>query len=93
MVPGQTCAALFGLVAVTGIRIGEALSIPVGGIDLDSGLLPVHPAKSRCERIVPLHPTTVEALAEYEELRARKHPAATAFFVSSGEPGSATILS
>jgi hypothetical protein len=29
-----TYTALFGLVAVTGIRIGEALAIPVGGIDL-----------------------------------------------------------
>src|SRR5216683_297868 len=77
-----TYTALFGLVAVTGIRIGEALAIPAGGIDLDAGLLPVHPAKSRCERILPLHPTTVAALAEYEELRARKHPKATTFFVS-----------
>ena len=77
-----TYTALFGLVAVTGIRIGEALAIPAGGIDLDAGLLPVHPAKSRCERILPLHPTTVAALADYEELRARRHPAATTFFVS-----------
>ena len=77
-----TYTALFGLVAVTGIRIGEALAIPAGGIDLDAGLLPVHPAKSRCERILPLHPATVAALAEYGELRARKHPSATTFFVS-----------
>jgi integrase/recombinase XerD len=77
-----TYTALFGLVAVTGIRIGEALAIPAGGIDLDTGLLAVHPAKSRCERILPLHPTTVAALAEYEELRARKHPKATTFFTS-----------
>src|SRR5713226_6482597 len=80
--PSAGYTALFGLVAVTGIRIGEALAIPAGGIDLDAGLLPVHPAKSRCERILPLHPTTVAALAEYEELRARKHPAAATFFVS-----------
>jgi len=77
-----TYTALFGLIAVTGIRIGEALAIPAGGIDLDAGLLPVRPAKSRCERILPLHPTTVAALAGYEELRARKHPKATTFFVS-----------
>jgi integrase/recombinase XerD len=77
-----TYTALFGLIAVTGIRIGEALAIPAGGIDLDAGLLPVMPAKSRCERILPLHPTTVEALAGYEALRARRHPAATTFFVS-----------
>lgn len=84
-----TYTALFGLIAATGVRVGEALAIPVGGIDLDAGLLPVHPAKSRCERILPLHPTTVAALAEYEELRARKHPKATTFFVSippAGQP-------
>lgn len=50
------CTALFGLLAVTGVRIGEALAIPAGGIDLDAGLLPVAPAKSRCQRILPLHP-------------------------------------
>lgn len=77
-----TCTALFGLIAVTGIRIGEALAVPADGIDLDAGLLPVMPAKSRCERILPLHPTTVKALSEYAELRARRHPKATAFFVS-----------
>ena len=78
-----TCTALFGLIAVTGVRIGEALAIPAGGIDLDAGLLPVMPAKSRCERILPLHPTTVAALAEYDALRARRHPAAATFFVSA----------
>ena len=68
------CTALFGLIAVTGVRIGEALAIPAGGIDLDAGLLPVMPAKSRCQRILPLHPTTVAALADYDALRARSLP-------------------
>jgi integrase/recombinase XerD len=77
-----TYTALSGLIAVTGIRIGEALTIPADGIDLDAGLLPVMPAKSRCERILPLHPTTAGALAEYAALRARRHPAAKTFFVS-----------
>ncbi len=77
-----TYTALFGLIAVTGIRIGEALAIPADGIDLDAGLLPVSPAKSRCERILPLQPSTVEALAEYDSLRRRRHPAAATFFVS-----------
>jgi integrase len=77
-----TYTALFGLIAVTGIRVGEALAIPAGGIDLDAGLLPVMPAKSRCERILPLHPGTVEALADYAALRARRHPEAATFFVS-----------
>jgi integrase/recombinase XerD len=76
------CTALFGLIAVTGIRIGEALAIPAGGIDLDAGLLPVAPAKTRCQRILPLHPTTVAALADYDALRARAFPRAATFFVS-----------
>jgi integrase/recombinase XerD len=78
-----TCTALFGLIAVTGIRIGEALAIPAAGrIDLDAGLLPVTPAKSRRERILPLHPTTVAALRDYDSLRSRTHPAAPVFFTS-----------
>jgi len=77
-----TYTALFGLVAVTGVRIGEALAIPAGGIDLDAGLLTVAPAKSRRERILPLHPTTVAALADYAALRSRKYPGAATFFVS-----------
>jgi integrase len=77
-----TYTALFGLIAVTGIRIGEALAIPAGGIDLAAGLLPVRPAKSRCERILPLHQTTVDALAHYAALRGRRHPAAATFFTS-----------
>ena len=76
------CTALFGLIAVTGVRIGEALTIPAGGIDLDAGLLPVMPAKSRCQRILPLHPTTVAALADHDALRARSFPGAATFFVS-----------
>lgn len=77
-----SCTALFGLIAVTGVRIGEALTIPAGGIDLDAGLLPVAPAKSRCQRILPLHPTTVAALADYDALRTRSFPRAATFFVS-----------
>jgi integrase/recombinase XerD len=76
------CTALFGLLAVTGIRIGEALAIRAGGIDLDAGLLSVAPAKSRCQRILPLHPTTVTALKGYDALRSRRFPAAATFFTS-----------
>jgi integrase len=78
-----TYTALFGLIAVTGIRIGEALAIPAAGrIDLDAGLLSVMPAKSRRERILPLHPTAVAALRDYDFLRSRTHPASPAFFAS-----------
>lgn len=77
------CTALFGLIAVTGVRIGEALAIPADGIDLNAGLVTVMPAKTRCERILPLHPTAVAALAEYAALRERTHPDAVTFFAST----------
>ncbi len=77
-----TYTALFGLVAVTGVRIGEAPAIPDAGIDLDAGLLTVAPAKARRERILPLHPAAVVALADYDALRSRTYPGAATFFVS-----------
>ena len=40
------------------------------------------PAKSRCQRILPLHPTTIAALADYDAVRARAFPRAATFFVS-----------
>ncbi len=87
-----TCTALFGLIAVTGIRISEALSIPADGIDLGAGLLPVRPARIplRAESF-PLHPstrgkpsrnTTSSAPAGTRRPRRSSCP--------SGEPGSAT---
>jgi integrase/recombinase XerD len=82
-VRAATCTALFGLVAVTGVRIGEALAVPAGGIDLDAGLLTAAPAKSRRERVLPLHPATVAALADYGALRSRTYPEAATFFVST----------
>ena len=82
------CTALFGLIAVTGVRIGEALAIPAGGIDLDAGLLPVAPAKSRCQRILPLHPTTAAALADYDALRSAPSPGPRRSSCPRREPGS-----
>ena len=71
-----TCTALFGLIAVTGIRIREALSIPADGIDLDAGLLPVMPAKSRCERILPAAPQHRRSARGIRRApRPRLHPA------------------
>lgn len=56
--------ALIGLLAVTGLRSGEAVALDVEDLDMDRGLLTVT-GKNGKQRILPLHPTTVAALAGY----------------------------
>ncbi|MBF8185513.1 tyrosine-type recombinase/integrase [Nonomuraea sp. K274] len=79
-----TCHALFGLLAVSGVRISEALTLQRDGVDLDSGVLAITSAKSGPPRLVPLHPTATAALSEYADLRDRLRPRARAstFFIS-----------
>jgi integrase len=79
-----TYETLFGLLAVTGMRISEALALRRCDVDLDNGVLAVTSAKSGAVRLLPLHSSTVEALRHYAAERDRGCPAAAAgtFFVS-----------
>jgi integrase/recombinase XerD len=61
----QTYPVLFGLLAATGTRIGEALALNRDEADLKVGVLSVSRGKSRDPRLVPLHETTTAALARY----------------------------
>ena len=80
-----TFETLVGLLAVTGLRIGEALRLDRDDIDLAGGVLRIRQTKFGKSREVPLHPSTVEALAAYalrrDELCPR--PRERAFFVST----------
>ena len=80
-----TFATLIGLLAVTGIRIGEAIALDLGDVDLATGRLTVRHGKFGKARELTLHPSTVEALRRYQRLRHRlaAPPATTAFFVST----------
>jgi integrase len=62
-----TFYALFGLLAATGLRLGEALRLRFGDLTPE-GLL-VRETKFRKTRLVPLHPTTTQALRRYVKLR------------------------
>lgn len=62
---------LFGLIAATGLRLGEALGLGCDEVDLEQGVLTVTRGKSRDPRLVPLHQTTTEALRDYAEQVAR----------------------
>lgn len=65
-----TMRTAIGLLAATGLRIGEALKLRVGDIDHVNDLLVIKAAKS-AERLVPIHPTTPGALLQYIALPAR----------------------
>jgi integrase/recombinase XerD len=75
---------LFGLLSVTGLRIGEALHLQVSDVDLDQALLTIRAAKLGRERLVPLHASTCAVLAAYLAQRAQVFgdKASTYFFVS-----------
>ena len=77
--------ALFGLLAVSGMRIGEAIALEREDVDLDAGLITIRKAKGDRARLVPLHPTSTEALRRYASERDRlcPTPRSRAFFLSS----------
>lgn len=64
-----TYATLFGLIAVTGMRLGEAVGLDLEDVDLERGLLMVRLAKSNKTRCLPVHATTLATLRQYRRLR------------------------
>jgi integrase/recombinase XerD len=80
-----TYEALFGLIAVSGIRRGEAIGLSRDDVDLNKGVVTIREAKFGRSRFVPLHPSATDALRRYAERRDQLCPAARSrtFFVSS----------
>lgn len=66
-----TCSTLFGLIAVTGLRVGEAVSLDVIDVDLESGLLTLRRGKLGKARLLPLSESTTIQLAAYAKERDR----------------------
>jgi site-specific recombinase XerC len=79
-----TFATLIGLLAVTGLRVGEALGLDRDDIRLDAGQLVVRHGKFDKARQLSLHSSSVDALRRYAQLRDRFAPSTgtPAFFVS-----------
>jgi len=76
-----TYVTLIGLIACTGLRMGEALRLREEDFDEQAGTLRVPRAKFGAERTLPLHPSTVQALRRYQSARHR-HPILTdRFFI------------
>src|SRR3546814_460503 len=68
---GLTCSTLFGLIAVTGMRINEALSLDADDVDLDTGIVHIRCGKLGKERLLPVHETAVDQLRAYVAQRYR----------------------
>src|SRR5260370_24381621 len=78
------CQAVLGLLAVTGMRPGEAYALDRDHVDLAHGRLSVINGKYGKSRELALHPSAVIALQEYAGHRDYlcPRPAAPGFFVS-----------
>jgi integrase/recombinase XerD len=66
----EVYATLLGLIAATGLRISEALGLRLHDV-LPDGVLQIRRTKFGKSRLIPLHPTAVDALQRYLEHRRR----------------------
>jgi integrase/recombinase XerD len=66
-----TFPILFGLIAVTGVRISEAIALDVDDVDLDAGVLTIRRGKLGKARLVPLAASATVQLAAYARERDR----------------------
>lgn len=80
-----TYRTLFGLLAATGLRVGEAIRLDRADVELDRGLLTVRDSKFGKSRTLPLRPSTIKALNQYGTARDRlcPGPKEPAFFLSN----------
>lgn len=82
----QTYATLFGLLAATGLRLGEAIALDRDDVDLRAGVLAIRRTKFGKSRFVPVHDSTRKALQRYAQRRdlLAPRPVSPAFLVSEG---------
>jgi len=83
---GATLGTLLGLLATTGMRVGEALALDREDVDLKRNLLIIRRAKGNKSRWVPVHPSTRQVLEDYARLRDGHvpQPASPGFFLWEG---------
>jgi integrase/recombinase XerD len=80
-----THRTLIGLLAATGMRVGEAIRLDRGDLSEADATLMIRESKFGKSRMVPLQPSTLTALQHYGRLRDAVHrqPATVSFFVST----------
>jgi integrase/recombinase XerD len=80
-----TIRTVIGLLAVTGMRIGEAIRLDRDDLDLEYHRLIIHNSKFGKSRQLPLHPTTISVLCDYLEVRdqLKPHPVTAALLIGT----------
>ncbi|NIR31074.1 MAG: tyrosine-type recombinase/integrase [Gammaproteobacteria bacterium] len=80
----HTYSTLFGLYAVTGMRVNEPLRLNRDDVDLAHAVLSVRGTKFGKSRYVPIHPSTQRVLQRYAARRKRlcPNPQSPSFFLS-----------
>jgi integrase len=83
----ETVATMTGLLAVTGMRVGEALRLGRDDVDWDDAVILIRGTKFGKGRDVPVSESTISALVAYARHRDQRRPATTRLFVSlAGTP-------
>ncbi len=79
-----TFQTMIGLLAATGMRVGEAIALRRADTDWAEGVIVVRATKFNKSRELPLDPTTLDALGAYAAIRDRlvPTPSSPTFFVS-----------
>jgi integrase/recombinase XerD len=81
----HTYKTLIGLLASTGMRVGEAVALDQTDLDLEAKLVTIRTGKFGKSRLIPLHPTAMQALEGYARarvLRFGRRSTTPAFFLS-----------
>jgi integrase len=79
-----TYSTLFGLLAVTGMRVSEPIALDQQDVDLEKRILTIKCTKFGKSRLIPIHPSTANKLKEYRSLRSKliANPKSPSFFIS-----------
>jgi integrase len=86
-----TCRCVFGLLASSGLRISEALTLTRDDVNLATGILCIRESKFHKQRLVPLHPSVTASMVTYAGWRDQlvTRPACDRFFLrDDGRPSS-----
>jgi integrase/recombinase XerD len=81
-----TYHCLFGLLSVTGMRIGEVRNLELQDVDLRTGVLTIRNGKFGKSRLIPIHASTRRVLADYLARRDRRwaaRPVSSYVFLSN----------
>jgi integrase/recombinase XerD len=73
--PAVTYPALFGLIAATGCRLGEAVRLDDADVDLDEAMITIRDSKYGKSRRIPVDTTVTAALRDYLDRRRSLRPA------------------